>query len=169
MGWKNNKFPYSCKVRASNNADVGKEFIPTQIDYENRQVWWQQGQASGNGEWLDFSSVDFIKNPDFVDPADKNDEAFVPDWMFDGEDSSKQSVKELIVEDLPDSDNKGDLFFINDAVGPGVVKVNRSDVKVPSPYTFQVVVNDGNQITYGMSAADAHRFALAILSKLNVS
>jgi hypothetical protein len=28
---------------------------------------WQQGQASGNGEWLDFDDVEFSKVETFID------------------------------------------------------------------------------------------------------
>jgi len=55
------KFPYECTVK-----ETGRKFTPIMIDYDNEQVW-QQGQASGNGEWLDFDDVEFSKVETFID------------------------------------------------------------------------------------------------------
>ena len=62
----NTKFPYECTVK-----ETGRKFTPIMIDYDNEQVWWQQGQASGNGEWLDFRDVEFSKVETFVDLSEK--------------------------------------------------------------------------------------------------
>lgn len=62
----NTKFPYECVVK-----ETRERFTPTMIDYDNEQVWWQQGQASGNGEWLDFCDVGFLKVETFVDLSEK--------------------------------------------------------------------------------------------------
>lgn len=51
---KYTKYPYKCIMR-----DVGKEFVPTIIDYENNQVWWQKSQVSDDGEWIGFEEVVF--------------------------------------------------------------------------------------------------------------
>jgi hypothetical protein len=55
------KFPYECTV-----IETGVKFIPIMINYDNEQVWWQQGQASDNGEWLDFTEVNFNKRKKFI-------------------------------------------------------------------------------------------------------
>lgn len=54
------KYPYQCKIIGED-----KTFTPTMIDYDNRMVWHQKGQASNNGEWLGFDEVEFIANQDF--------------------------------------------------------------------------------------------------------
>ena len=56
------KFPYECTIK-----ETGIKFTPIIIDYDNEQVWWQKGQASDNGEWLDFSNVTFSKVETFID------------------------------------------------------------------------------------------------------
>lgn len=56
------KFPYECT-----DLESGRTFIPTIIDFENQSVWWQKGQASGNGVWVSFEEVSFKRNPEFQD------------------------------------------------------------------------------------------------------
>lgn len=63
------KFPYEAKIK-----DTGNTFVPTMIDYDNRMVWHQKGQASGNGEWIDFECVEFVKNEKFIDLAELNEQ-----------------------------------------------------------------------------------------------
>lgn len=62
----NSKFPYECT-----DKETSRTFIPTMIDYENQQVWWQRGQSSDNGGWKDFRDVEFKKNDKFVDLSDE--------------------------------------------------------------------------------------------------
>jgi len=56
------RFPYECKVKKT-----GRSFVPTVIDYDNRQVWNQVAQTSGAGEWYGFEEVDFSKRDEFID------------------------------------------------------------------------------------------------------
>ena len=58
----NTKFPYNCIVK-----ETKRKFTPIVIDFDNQQVWWQHGQASDNGEWLDFRDVTFEKVETFID------------------------------------------------------------------------------------------------------
>lgn len=57
------KFPYECITSS------GTSFVPTIIDYDNSMVWHQKSQASGDGEWIDFDDVIFVKNERFEDLA----------------------------------------------------------------------------------------------------
>ena len=41
-------------------------FFPTMIDFLNEMVWWQKGQSSDSGVWLDFSDVLITENKDFT-------------------------------------------------------------------------------------------------------
>ena len=56
------KFPYICKL-----TENGKEFVPTMIDYDGREVWCPGFKADENGEWCDFDEVTFEKNKKFKD------------------------------------------------------------------------------------------------------
>jgi len=58
----NTKYPYKCVIK-----NTGDKFIPIMIDYDNKQIWRQNGQASENGEWIDFDNVEFFKNRNFID------------------------------------------------------------------------------------------------------
>jgi len=62
------KYPYFCIVKKT-----GLWFTPTQIDYDNEQVWRQTSQASDSGDWYSFNEVKFSRNPDFVDPCDRDE------------------------------------------------------------------------------------------------
>lgn len=54
------QFPFTAR-----HLQTGETFVPTQIDYANRQVWHQKGQSSDNGEWIDFDEVQLTPNPFF--------------------------------------------------------------------------------------------------------
>ncbi len=54
--------PYKCTIK---NTDI--QFIPMMIDYVNECVWWQKGQASGDGTWYGFTELNFETNELFVD------------------------------------------------------------------------------------------------------
>lgn len=47
------KYPIEAVIK-----DSGKTFTVIMIDFDNQQVWEQQGQASGNGCWYAFDEVD---------------------------------------------------------------------------------------------------------------
>ena len=53
------KYPYVATYRN------GVSFTPTQIDYENRLLWHQNSQASGDGDWISMDDVTFYNNPYF--------------------------------------------------------------------------------------------------------
>jgi len=55
------RFPYECTV-----LDTEEKFLPTRIDYENRQVWRQIGQASDSGQWYDYDEIELEWNPFFL-------------------------------------------------------------------------------------------------------
>lgn len=56
------QFPYQVRVLNEKNW-----FIPTMIDYMDRQVWHQRSQVSEDGEWINFNDVEFRRNYDFQD------------------------------------------------------------------------------------------------------
>jgi hypothetical protein len=45
-------YPYECTI-----IETNEKFIPTIIDFDNRQFWRQMGQASENGVWYSFDEV----------------------------------------------------------------------------------------------------------------
>jgi hypothetical protein len=53
------KFPYECSFKLD-----GNKFIPTIIDYDNKQVWKQNSQVSDDGDWINFDELIFkeLKN-----------------------------------------------------------------------------------------------------------
>lgn len=53
-------FPYYVRV-------IGEQhwWMPTSVDYMNKQLWHQRSQVSGDGEWIDFDDVEFKHNPKF--------------------------------------------------------------------------------------------------------
>jgi hypothetical protein len=54
------KFPFVAKIYSND-----LEFIPTMIDYDNRQVWHQRSQVASDGEWIDFDDVLLTPNKFF--------------------------------------------------------------------------------------------------------
>lgn len=54
------RFPYTAQMRDSFDT-----FIPTMIDFDNRMVYQQIGQASDSGEWISFDEISLIPNPMF--------------------------------------------------------------------------------------------------------
>ena len=50
------KYPYVATYRN------GQSFVPTQIDYENRLLWHQHGQAAGIGDWVSMDDVTLSPN-----------------------------------------------------------------------------------------------------------
>lgn len=60
--FNNTDYPYECVIK-----ETGRVFTPILIDYENKSLWWQKGQASENGEWVSFEDVIFIKNVNFIE------------------------------------------------------------------------------------------------------
>lgn len=56
------KYPYECIV-----IETGFKFIPTMIDYDNQQVWYQGSQSSVFGEWYSFDELKFEKINTFIE------------------------------------------------------------------------------------------------------
>lgn len=54
------KFPYT-----ATDPNTGISFTPTRFDFDNGMLWRQNGQASGNGEWLPITGFVLAKNPFF--------------------------------------------------------------------------------------------------------
>lgn len=55
-------YPYICVYKTEGQSF---SFIPTMIDYMNKQVYRQIGQTSDSGEWFAFDEVEFIQIKQF--------------------------------------------------------------------------------------------------------
>lgn len=54
------RFPYKAII-----IENRKEFTPTMIDFDNKMVWNQKSQVSGDGEWIQFEDIELHPNPYF--------------------------------------------------------------------------------------------------------
>jgi len=52
---RSGKFPV--ELRMGNGGR--KSITPTMVDFDNQEAWHQKGQASENGEWIEFDDIEF--------------------------------------------------------------------------------------------------------------